>query len=46
VDSGTFGEVVSSGIVEKVDGAYRVADREAVRVMLKSWKTHRTRADS
>ncbi|QCS42003.1 MFS transporter [Natrinema versiforme] len=30
LDSGTFGELVSSGIVEKVDGAYRVADPEAV----------------
>lgn len=34
LDSGTFGEVVSSGLVEKVDGAYRVADREAVRAAL------------
>ncbi|MFC7114581.1 hypothetical protein ACFQH2_05890 [Natronoarchaeum sp. GCM10025703] len=29
-DSGTFGELVSQGIVEKVDGEYRVADRDAV----------------
>jgi dolichyl-diphosphooligosaccharide--protein glycosyltransferase len=31
VDSGRFGELVSRGVVEKVDGGYRVADREAVR---------------
>jgi dolichyl-diphosphooligosaccharide--protein glycosyltransferase len=30
LDSGSFGELVSRGIVEKHDGAYRVADRNAV----------------
>lgn len=34
LDSGTFGEVVSRGIVESVDGNYRVADRAAVRAAL------------
>jgi dolichyl-diphosphooligosaccharide--protein glycosyltransferase len=34
LDSGTFGEIVSRGIVEKEDGEYRVADREAVRAGL------------
>ncbi|TKR25465.1 MFS transporter [Natronomonas salsuginis] len=34
LDSGTFGEVVSSDIVEKVDGAYHIVDREAVRAAL------------
>ncbi|GAA0668960.1 MFS transporter [Natronoarchaeum mannanilyticum] len=29
-DSGTFGELVSRGIVEKADGEYQVADRDAV----------------
>ncbi|SNZ15417.1 dolichyl-diphosphooligosaccharide--protein glycosyltransferase [Natronoarchaeum philippinense] len=29
-DSGTFGELVSQGIVEKADGEYRLADRDAV----------------
>ncbi len=29
-DSGTFGELVSRGIVEKIDGEYQVADRDAV----------------
>ncbi|PGF17156.1 hypothetical protein CP556_14200 [Natrinema sp. CBA1119] len=31
LDSGTFGELVSRGIVAKVDGEYRLADRDAVR---------------
>ncbi|CCQ33126.1 dolichyl-diphosphooligosaccharide--protein glycosyltransferase [Halorhabdus tiamatea SARL4B] len=30
-DSGTFGELVSRGVVEKRDGEYTLADREAVR---------------
>ncbi|MFC6764079.1 hypothetical protein [Natrinema soli] len=30
LDSGTFGELVSRGVVTKVDGAYRVADPAAV----------------
>ncbi|GGL68213.1 LamG-like jellyroll fold domain-containing protein [Halocalculus aciditolerans] len=34
IDSGTFGELVSRGIVEKEDGGYRVADRAAVRAAL------------
>lgn len=34
MDSGTFGEVVSAGIVEKVDGEYRVGNVEGVRVAL------------
>ena len=34
VDSGTFGELVSRGIVEKVDGEYRVVDREMVERVL------------
>lgn len=34
LDSGTFGEVVSAGIVEKVDGEYRVGNVEGVRVAL------------
>ncbi|QSG01699.1 hypothetical protein [Natranaeroarchaeum sulfidigenes] len=34
LDSGTFGELVSQGIVEKVDGEYRVADREAIEAAL------------
>jgi dolichyl-diphosphooligosaccharide--protein glycosyltransferase len=31
VESGEFGELVSRGVVEKVDGGYRLADRQAVR---------------
>lgn len=31
LDSGTFGELVSRGIVTKVDGEYRVSSREGVR---------------
>lgn len=34
VDSGAFGELVSRGIVEKVDGDYRVPDVEPVRAAL------------
>lgn len=34
LDSGTFGEVVSTGVVEKKDGEYCVANREAVRAVL------------
>jgi len=30
LDSGTFGEVVSAGVVEKVDGEYQLANRQAV----------------
>ena len=30
IDSGSFGELVSKDLVEKVDGEYRLADREAV----------------
>ncbi|PSP98651.1 hypothetical protein BRC89_07260 [Halobacteriales archaeon QS_4_70_19] len=30
LDSGTFGELVSAGVVEKADGAYRLADPGAV----------------
>ncbi|MFO7926354.1 MAG: laminin G, partial [Natronomonas sp.] len=30
LDSGTFGELVGEGVVEKVDGEYRLADPEAV----------------
>lgn len=34
VDSGTFGELVSRGIVAKADGAYRLADPSAVEAAL------------
>ena len=34
LDSGTFGEVVSRGIVEKSDGAYHLANSDAVRAVL------------
>ncbi|SDG29394.1 LamG-like jellyroll fold domain-containing protein [Halorientalis regularis] len=34
VDSGLFGEIVSRGIVEKDDGAYRLVDRAAVAAAL------------
>ncbi|GGN91969.1 LamG-like jellyroll fold domain-containing protein [Haloarcula pellucida] len=34
LDSGTFGELVSRGIVEKVDGEYRIADRAATQAAL------------
>ena len=33
-DSGTFGELVSRGVVEKRDGEYTLADRDAVRQAL------------
>jgi dolichyl-diphosphooligosaccharide--protein glycosyltransferase len=36
LESGTFGELVSRGIVEKEDGAYELADRAAVRRALDS----------
>ncbi|MFC7133302.1 MULTISPECIES: STT3 domain-containing protein [Salinibaculum] len=31
LDSGTFGQLVSEGVVEKVDGEYRLAEPDAVR---------------
>ena len=34
VDSGTFGQLVSEGVVEHVDGEYRLADPDAVRAAL------------
>ncbi|WP_436344530.1 MFS transporter [Natronorubrum sp. FCH18a] len=34
LDSGTFGELVSRGIVEKVDGEYRVVDAAVVRAVM------------
>ncbi|RJX44606.1 hypothetical protein DM826_03050 [Halonotius aquaticus] len=34
LDSGTFGEIVSTGIIKSVDDAYRVRDPEAVRAVL------------
>ncbi|WP_265112368.1 MFS transporter [Halosolutus halophilus] len=34
LDSGTFGELVSRGIVTKVDGEYRISSREGVRAGL------------
>jgi dolichyl-diphosphooligosaccharide--protein glycosyltransferase len=34
-DSGAFGELVSRGVVEKTDGEYRLADRQATRAALK-----------
>ena len=34
VDSGTFGQLVSEGVVEKVDGEYRLADPDAVQAVL------------
>ena len=34
VESGPFGELVGRGVVEKVDGEYRLADPEAVRAAL------------
>ena len=33
-DSGSFGELVSQGVVEKADGEYRVADPAATRAAL------------
>jgi len=38
VDSGTFGEIVSYGIVEKANGSYRLAEPEAVREIIKESK--------
>ncbi|MFA9517428.1 hypothetical protein ACERIT_09465 [Halopenitus sp. H-Gu1] len=37
-DSGTFGELVSRGIVEGVDDGYRVSDTEAVRSALEAFE--------
>jgi len=34
IDSGTFGELVSRGIVRKVDGEYQLADPESVQAIL------------
>ena len=34
IDSGTFGQLVSESVVEKVDGEYRLADPDAVRATL------------
>ncbi|MEF8786193.1 MAG: STT3 domain-containing protein [Haloarculaceae archaeon] len=34
IDSGTFGQLVSEGVVEKVDGEYRLANPDAVRAAL------------
>lgn len=34
LDSGTFGELVSRGIIEKIDGKYHLADRDEVRAAL------------
>ena len=34
VDSGTFGELVSRGIVQKIDGEYQLADPETVQAVL------------
>jgi len=34
IDSGTFGELVSRGIVQKVDGEYQIADPEGVQAAL------------
>ncbi|QLG48906.1 MFS transporter [Natrinema halophilum] len=34
LDSGTFGELVSRGIVAKVDGAYRIAEPETVEAVV------------
>lgn len=46
VDSGTFGELVSLGIVEKVDGEYRVANRDAVQAVLDGEAVQETADDS
>ncbi|KPN29348.1 oligosaccharyl transferase, archaeosortase A system-associated [Halolamina pelagica] len=46
IDSGTFGELVSRGIVENVDGEYRVADREAVQAALDGEELESTAEDS
>jgi dolichyl-diphosphooligosaccharide--protein glycosyltransferase len=34
IDSGTFGQLVSEGVVKKVDGEFRLADPDAVRAAL------------
>lgn len=34
VDSGSFGEIVESGLVQEVDGGYRLTDRSAVQSVL------------
>ncbi|WP_302082948.1 STT3 domain-containing protein [Salinibaculum rarum] len=34
IDSGTFGQLVSEGVVEKVDGEYRLANPDAVRAAI------------
>ena len=39
LDSGTFGEIVSAGIVEKQSDAYRIVDRDAVRAALDGEQT-------
>ncbi|EJN57911.1 STT3 domain-containing protein [Halogranum rubrum] len=44
LDSGTFGEVVSAGIVEKTDGAYRLADPDAVQAALRGERRNETGA--
>ncbi len=46
LDSGTFGELVSRGIVEKADGEYRVADREAVQAVLDGEEVQSSADDS
>ena len=45
LDSGTFGEVVSRGIVEKVDGEYRLADPDGVRAVLEGEPSTATQTD-
>ncbi len=39
VDSGVFGEIVDAGIVEKTNGAYRIANRSAVERALGAHET-------
>jgi dolichyl-diphosphooligosaccharide--protein glycosyltransferase len=34
IDSGTFGQLVSEGVVEKIDGEYRLANPDAVQAVL------------
>jgi dolichyl-diphosphooligosaccharide--protein glycosyltransferase len=45
VDSGTFGHLVSEGVVEKVDGEYRLANPEAVERALDGEETTGTVAE-
>ncbi|SDD43822.1 MFS transporter [Natrinema hispanicum] len=45
LDSGTFGELVSRGIVENVDGGYRVADRTVIESVLKGEELEETTND-